>query len=95
MNETILSVQGLQHKYGELKAVDNISFDVKKGEIFSFLGPNGAGKTTTINILTTLLPIQMGKATISDFDLTKQKSDVRKSIGDVFHITRKIFPFLF
>ena len=84
MNETILSVEGLQHSYGEVKAVDNISFDVKKGEIFSFLGPNGAGKTTTINVLTTLLPIQKGKATISDFDLSKQKSDVRKSIGIVF-----------
>jgi len=84
MNEIILSVEGLQHSYGEVKAVDNISFDVKKGEIFSFLGPNGAGKTTTINVLTTLLPIQKGKAIISDFDLSKQKSDVRKSIGIVF-----------
>ena len=60
-----LSVTGLEYKYEKIKAVDNISFNIQKGEIFSFLGPNGAGKTTTINILTTLLPIQKGKVSIS------------------------------
>ncbi len=58
MEETVLSVQGLSHSYGKLRAVDNISFDIQKGQIFSFLGPNGAGKTTTINLLITLMPIQ-------------------------------------
>lgn len=84
MKELIISVKGLSHNYGQLKAVDNISFSVEKGQIFSFLGPNGAGKTTTINILITLLPIQKGKVAISGFDLEKHQDDVRKSIGIVF-----------
>ena len=79
-----LSVTGLEYKYDKTKAVDNISFNVKKGEIFSFLGPNGAGKTTTINILTTLLPIQKGEVSISGFDLRNQPDEIRKSIGIVF-----------
>jgi ABC-2 type transport system ATP-binding protein len=82
--ESIISVEGLRYNYGKVTAVDNISFNVKKGQIFSFLGPNGAGKTTTINILTTLMPIQNGKVTIAGFDLEKQQDNVRKSIGIVF-----------
>ena len=54
MTANVIEVNNLEHKYGDLKAVDNISFTVKEGEIFSFLGPNGAGKSTVINILTTL-----------------------------------------
>ena len=84
MEDLIISVKGLSHNYGQVKAVDNISFSVEKGQIFSFLGPNGAGKTTTINILITLLPIQNGKVTISGFDLENNQDDVRKSIGIVF-----------
>ena len=53
--EAIISVENLEYAYGDFKAVDGISFTVKKGEIFSFLGPNGAGKSTAINILITLL----------------------------------------
>lgn len=82
--ESIISVEGLHYNYGKVTAVDDISFNVKKGQIFSFLGPNGAGKTTTINVLTTMLPIQKGKVTISGFDVEKQQDDVRKSIGIVF-----------
>jgi ABC-type molybdenum transport system ATPase subunit/photorepair protein PhrA len=55
MGESVISVDRLSYKYGKNVAVDNISFTVKRGQIFSFLGPNGAGKTTTINVLTTLL----------------------------------------
>ena len=84
MEDLIISVKGLSHNYGQVKAVDNISFSVEKGQIFSFLGPNGAGKTTTINILITLLPIQKGKVEISGFDLEKHQDDLRKSIGIVF-----------
>jgi len=84
MEEYIISVEGLRYNYGKVTAVDNISFNVKKGQIFSFLGPNGAGKTTTINVLTTMLPIQKGKVTISGFDVGRQQDDVRKSIGIVF-----------
>jgi ABC-2 type transport system ATP-binding protein len=84
LEEQIISVKGLSHKYGDLKAVDNISFNVEKGKIFSFLGPNGAGKTTTINILITLLPIQDGTVSISGYDLKTQHKNVRKSVGIVF-----------
>jgi ABC-2 type transport system ATP-binding protein len=88
MEETVLSVRGLSHSYGGLHAVDNISFDIKKGQVFSFLGPNGAGKTTTINLLITLLPIQQGKVTIAGYDVQTQKDQVRRSIGVVFQDQR-------
>jgi ABC-2 type transport system ATP-binding protein len=84
MEETVISVEGLRYDYGKVTAVDDISFSVKKGQIFSFLGPNGAGKTTTINVLTTMLPIQKGKVTIAGFDVEKQQDEVRKAIGIVF-----------
>jgi ABC-2 type transport system ATP-binding protein len=84
MGESIISVKGLCHKYGKVLAVDDITLNVEKGQIFSFLGPNGAGKTTTINVLITLLPIQKGTVTISGFDVEKHQDDVRKSIGIVF-----------
>jgi len=88
MADTILSVQGLSHCYGNLRALDNVSFDIEKGQIFSFLGPNGAGKTTAINLLITLLPIQQGKVTIAGYDVATQKDNVRKSIGVVFQDQR-------
>ena len=84
MEEQIISVEGLSYSYDKVTAVDDISFSVKKGQIFSFLGPNGAGKTTTINVLTTMLPVQKGKVTIAGFDVERQQDDVRKSIGIVF-----------
>src|SRR5512136_1627559 len=80
----IIRVENLEHRYGDFKAVDNISFSVKKGEIFSFLGPNGAGKSTVINILITLLACQKGSAVIAGFDVTEQPQQVRESIGIVF-----------
>ena len=55
MQENIINIEYLIKKYGDFEAVKDISFEVKKGEIFAFLGPNGAGKSTTINILTTML----------------------------------------
>jgi ABC-2 type transport system ATP-binding protein len=84
----VVSVEGLSHDYGKLRAVDDISFSIKKGQIFSFLGPNGAGKTTTINLLITLMPIQKGKVTIAGFDVAREKGEVRKSIGVVFQDQR-------
>lgn len=80
----IIEVNGLSHCYGDLKAVDNISFNVKAGEIFSFLGPNGAGKSTAINVLITLLPLQEGKVVIAGHDLGGEPKGVRDSIGIVF-----------
>lgn len=60
----ILTVEHLKKNYGKLKAVNDISFSVKKGEIFGILGPNGAGKTTTLEMLETLTPIDQGNAFI-------------------------------
>ena len=82
-NDTIV-VQNLVKKFGTLVAVDNISFSVASGEIFGFLGPNGAGKTTTINILCTLAKPTSGRAFINGFDVVRQQSQVRQSIGLVF-----------
>jgi len=84
MSENIIEVNNLDHSYGEFKAVDDVCFSVKDGEIFSFLGPNGAGKSTVINILITLLPLQHGSVRIAGFDLAKAPEQVRKSIGIVF-----------
>ena len=86
MTENVIEVNKLEHKYGDLKAVDNISFTVRKGEIFSFLGPNGAGKSTVINILTTLRKIQKGEAKVNGYDVAKESKAVRKSIGIVFQM---------
>ena len=84
MSEHIINVENLVRKFGELVAVDNISFTVEPGEIFGFLGPNGAGKTTTINILCTLLKPTSGRATIDGFEVVRQQKRVRQSIGVVF-----------
>jgi ABC-2 type transport system ATP-binding protein len=80
----IIDTENLTKKFGNLVAVDNISFSVKKGEIFGFLGPNGAGKTTTIKMLITILNPTGGTATISGFDIIKQRDKVRQNIGIVF-----------
>jgi ABC-2 type transport system ATP-binding protein len=80
----IIEVKNLIKKFGDFTAVDNISFEVKEGEIFAFLGPNGAGKTTTIKILTTLLHPTSGELTINSFSPKTQTDKVRKSFGIVF-----------
>jgi len=80
----IIKVLNLTKKFHHTLAVDNLSFSVKKGEVFAFLGPNGAGKTTTIRMLTTLLKPTSGKISINSFDPLTQKDQVRKSFGIVF-----------
>jgi len=80
----IITTDNLTKKFNDLVAVDRVSFSVKKGEIFGFLGPNGAGKTTTIKMLTTLLYPTDGSATISGFDIVKERDEVRQNIGIVF-----------
>jgi ABC-2 type transport system ATP-binding protein len=80
----IIIVKNLEHAYGDARAVEGISFSVRKGEIFSFLGPNGAGKSTAINVLITLLALQKGEASVAGFDVTRQAQKVRESIGIVF-----------
>lgn len=84
LEDNIIDVNELEYFVGEVKAVDNISFAVKEGEIFSFLGPNGAGKSTVINVLITLLPMQKGSVSIARYDLRTEPEKVRESIGIVF-----------
>lgn len=79
--EYIISVSNLTKKFKDFTAVDHISFDVKKGEIFGFLGPNGAGKSTTIRMLVTLLSPTEGEAKVAGFDIIKQQDEVRSRIG--------------
>lgn len=70
--------------FGDIKAVDDVSFTVKPGEIFAFLGPNGAGKSTTIKMLTTMLRPSSGKLYLNGHDVTKDRDSARKSFGIVF-----------
>lgn len=84
MNDYIIKVENLVKRFGQLVAVDNISFTVAPGEIFGFLGPNGAGKTTTINILCTLSKPTSGQTIVNGFDVVRQQMQVRQSIGLVF-----------
>lgn len=86
MDSNVIEVNNLEHSYGSVKAVNNISFTVKQGEIFSFLGPNGAGKSTVINILTTLRKLQKGEARVNGYDVAKEPNSVRRSIGIVFQM---------
>lgn len=83
MNKNILKVNLLTKRFGEFTAVNSISFEVAKGEIFGVVGPNGAGKTTTIKILTTLLPPTSGEASIGGYNVVKDASKVRRIIGYV------------
>jgi ABC-2 type transport system ATP-binding protein len=84
MTSNIIQAENLSKFYPpKTKAVDNISFEVKEGEVFGFLGPNGAGKTTTIKMLTTLASISSGKATVAGFDVARYPAKVRESIGVV------------
>jgi ABC-2 type transport system ATP-binding protein len=77
-------VEQLVKRYGELTAVDAISFEVRPGEIFGFLGPNGAGKTTTIKMLCTLAVPTSGSALVAGHDIVRERTDVRRNIGLVF-----------
>ncbi|RJQ50044.1 MAG: ATP-binding cassette domain-containing protein [Nitrospiraceae bacterium] len=78
-----IEVSGITKKFGEITAVNDVSFTVAAGEFFGFLGPNGAGKTTLIRILTTLLKPSAGKAVVAGLDVTKTPDNVRQRIGVV------------
>lgn len=80
----MIKVKNLVKKFNGLKAVDNVSFSVNKGEIFAFLGPNGAGKTTTIRILTTLLRPTSGNVFLNNNNPGRNQNEVRRSFGIVF-----------
>jgi len=77
----MLEVQGLTKSFGNLLAVDNVTFTLKPGDIFGFIGSNGAGKTTTIKMLATLLEPSKGTAKVNGFDVLDQPNEVRKHIG--------------
>ncbi len=80
--DNIIEVRNLTKLFGEdIRAVDDISFVVKRGEIFGLLGPNGAGKSTTIKVLTTLLKKTSGEATIDGMDLERNAKAIRRIIG--------------
>src|SRR5215212_2757322 len=80
-DDNVISVHHLTKRFGHFIAVDHISFDVKRGEIFGFLGANGAGKTTAMRMLCGLSIPSSGKATIAGFDVYKQTEDIKKNIG--------------
>lgn len=82
--EKIIRIENLKKSFGEIKAVDDLSFDVEKGSLFAFLGLNGAGKSTTINIICTLLKKDSGKVFVSGIDLDKDPVGIRKKTGVVF-----------
>ncbi len=77
----MFNVRGLTKTYGETVAVNDISFEVQKGEILGFLGPNGAGKTTTMKILTCFMPPTAGKVSIDGLDVTEKSLEIRQKIG--------------
>lgn len=76
-----IKVNNLTKYYGDYLAVDDISFEAKKGEILGFLGPNGAGKSTTMKIITTYLPPTSGTIVVDGFDVEEKSLDVRKKLG--------------
>ena len=79
-----IEITGLKKYFGEVKAVDDISFEVERGSLFAFLGLNGAGKSTTINIICTLLKKDGGKISVAGIDIDKDPVAIRKKIGVVF-----------
>lgn len=82
--DRIIQVRGLKKYYGDVRAVDGIDFDVKRGELFAFLGINGAGKSTTINIMCTLVAKDEGNVKIAGYDIDSDGREVRRRIGMVF-----------
>lgn len=80
-SKVIVKVRNLRKSYGDNVAVDGVSFDVKKGEIFGILGPNGAGKTTTLEMIETLREIDGGTVTIDGIDVTEEPYKIRGMIG--------------
>jgi len=81
MREHVIQITNLTKEYGELKAVDNVTLNIERGEIFGLIGPNGAGKTTTINILVGLSLPTSGTVKIAGLDVTKHPIGIRKRLG--------------
>jgi len=79
-----IAISDVSHQYGDRKAVDGLSLDVRSGEIFVFLGPNGSGKTTLFRLLSTLVPLQSGDVSILGHSLGRETTAIRGKIGVVF-----------
>lgn len=84
MSKNVIEVKNLTKEYKELKAIDNLSFEVKDGEILGLLGPNGSGKTTTINCILSLLNFKSGSIKIFDKEMNPNAYDIKANIGVVF-----------
>lgn len=80
----IISINGLVKKFGSVTALNSVNLEIEKGELFGLLGPNGAGKTTLISILSTILQATSGSASVCGYDVRREQSEVRRSIGIVF-----------
>jgi ABC-2 type transport system ATP-binding protein len=80
----VIEVKNLTHRYGDRVALSNVSFEVKKGEIFGLLGPNGGGKSTLFRILSTMMVPASGSAVIAGYDVERDPAAVRRSVGVVF-----------
>src|SRR3972149_4811368 len=80
----VIKTEALTKKYPKITAVDGLTLQIEEGEIFGLLGPNGAGKTTLLSMLCTILKPSSGRAWVNGFDIVKESSKVRKSIGIVF-----------
>ena len=80
-SEILIKAEGLTKKFDDFLAVDNIDFQVLKGECFGFLGPNGAGKTTTMRMVQCVLPLTGGSLQVSEMDVTREGMEIKKMIG--------------
>lgn len=77
----MIEIRNLTKQYGQIRAVDNVSFHVRRGEIMGFLGPNGAGKSTTMNILTGYIPYTEGTVTVDGYEIMENPNEVKRQIG--------------
>lgn len=84
MSKFVIEARNVIKRFGSIEAVNDIDFEVKRGEIFAFLGPNGAGKSTTISMLTTMLRPTGGKLLLNGHDVAHEQDSARKSFGIVF-----------
>ena len=81
MNDVVISVQNLTKQFGDFTAVNKITFDVQRGEIFGFLGANGAGKTTAMRMLCGLSIPTSGKGTVAGYDVMRESEKIKRRIG--------------
>ena len=81
MADAVIRVEQLSRRFGHFQAVDNLSFDVRRGEVFGFLGANGAGKSTTIRMLCGLLKPTGGRAEVAGLDVGRDPEGVKRHIG--------------